>query len=93
MSPAISTACGIQAPRRAVSVEELLGALEGIHPARSRDVLDQLLRLADVEQGARDDIAILVAQVRVRVFDEPQRPLRPVSPGEQPSVPPSSLGV
>ena len=81
------------APRRAVSVEELLGALEGTHPARSGDVLDELLRLADVEQGARDDIAILVAQVRVRVFDEPVRPLQRARPGEREPVPPSWLGA
>jgi serine phosphatase RsbU (regulator of sigma subunit) len=82
-----------QAPRRAVSVEEMLGALAGIHPAGSQEVLDELLRLVDVEQGARDDIAILVAQVRVRALDERLRPPERERPGARQPVRPPSLGV
>lgn len=52
------------APARVVSADEMVGALTRVSPTSAREVIDALLELAQPQAGARDDIAILSAQVK-----------------------------
>jgi len=52
-----------QAPRRVLSVEQMVDRLAGARPRSAREAIDSLLSLVDLRNGARDDIAILAAHV------------------------------
>jgi len=51
------------APERVLSVEQMIDRLAGTRPRSAREAIDALLGLVDLENGARDDIAILAAHV------------------------------
>ena len=51
------------APRRVLSVEQMIDQLEGTPPVSARGAIDSLLSLIDLRNGARDDLAILAAHV------------------------------
>ena len=51
------------APRRVLSVEQMIDQLEGTAPVSARGAIDSLLSLIDLRNGARDDLAILAAHV------------------------------
>jgi hypothetical protein len=52
-----------QAPARVLSVEQMIDRLATASPDSARAAIDALLALIDLENGARDDIAILAAHV------------------------------
>jgi len=52
-----------QAPRRVLSVEQMVDRLAGARPRSAREAIDSLLSLVDLRNGVRDDIAILAAHV------------------------------
>jgi hypothetical protein len=51
------------APAGVVTVEEMIEALGRAQPGSARETIDTLLGLVDLEDGGRDDIAILALQV------------------------------
>jgi Stage II sporulation protein E (SpoIIE)/GAF domain len=51
------------APERLVSPQEMIDHLTARSPAIAQEVIDALLELVDLDDGARDDIAILAARV------------------------------
>jgi hypothetical protein len=69
-----------QAPRHTVTDGEMMRALARHPPTCSQDAIDALLELAELEEGARDDIAILSAQVKA--LAEPARRGRITDPEE-----------
>jgi Stage II sporulation protein E (SpoIIE)/GAF domain len=52
------------APEWTLTTREMMGRLEGIRPRFAQETIDALLELADLTDDARDDVAILTAQVR-----------------------------
>src|SRR5262249_1177062 len=48
---------------RVLTVEQGMGQLGGAAPRSAREAIDSLLALIDLENGSRDDIAILAAHV------------------------------
>ena len=52
------------APDRTVTVAEMIEQLKQRSPGFAQDAIDALLELVDLDDGVRDDIAILAAQVR-----------------------------
>jgi serine phosphatase RsbU (regulator of sigma subunit) len=52
------------APDRMVTVQEMIEQLKQTSPRFAQDAIDALLKLADLDDDVRDDIAILAAQVR-----------------------------
>jgi hypothetical protein len=67
-----------QAPRRTVTDAEMMQALARHPPSCSQDAIDALVVLAELDEGARDDIAILSAQVKA--LAEPTRRGRITNP-------------
>lgn len=65
------------APSRLVSVDEMTGALMRLDPGSSREVIDALVGLVEPQGTARDDIAILCAQVKPRATEGIQRQRTP----------------
>ena len=51
------------APRRTVTVQEMIEQLEQLAPRLAQDTIDALLGLVDIEADVRDDVAMLVARV------------------------------
>ena len=51
------------APERLLSPQEMIDQLIARSPDVAQDVIDALLELVDLDDGARDDIAILAARV------------------------------
>jgi sigma-B regulation protein RsbU (phosphoserine phosphatase) len=51
-------------PERTLTPQEMLGRLSLSAPCLAREAIDALLELVDLEQGVRDDIAILAASVQ-----------------------------
>jgi serine phosphatase RsbU (regulator of sigma subunit) len=51
------------APERVLSVEQMVQRLAGSRPRSAREAIDALVGLVDLENGVRDDIAILAAHV------------------------------
>jgi hypothetical protein len=62
------------APTRFVSTDEMIGALTRVSPSSSREVIDTLVELVEPQTAARDDIAILSAQVRPHASHRARRP-------------------
>jgi serine phosphatase RsbU (regulator of sigma subunit) len=59
------------APYRVLTVHDMIEQLSGTAPRSPREAIAALLALVDLDGGARDDIAILTAQVAPRQRGEP----------------------
>ena len=82
-----------QAPRRTVSDAEMMQALARHPPSCSQDAIDALLDLAELEEGARDDIAILSAQVKALAEPARRGPITQREAGSALSEPRSTVAT
>ena len=57
------------APDRTVTVQEMIEELKQTSPRFAQDAIDALLKLADLDDDVRDDVAILAAQVKATQTD------------------------
>ena len=57
------------APDRTVTVQEMIEQLKQTSPVVAQDAIDALLKLADLDDDVRDDIAILAAHVKATQGD------------------------
>jgi Stage II sporulation protein E (SpoIIE)/GAF domain len=76
------------APDRTVTAEQMIEQLRRRSPERAEETIDALLDLVDLDEGVRDDIAILSARVTV-----PAEALRRVATNPTAHAAPAPLGV
>jgi serine phosphatase RsbU (regulator of sigma subunit) len=78
------------APDRVLTVEEMVGKLAALPPRSARGTIDTLLALVDLDDYARDDVAILAAQVVGAPVAEPE-PGAPAPPHARAGARPANV--